>query len=422
MKCNFAYRDSSTTHNKKHQCSPMKTLVTFLGRVPKNDGSYRKTRYLFDDGSHAEELAFFGWALQQRVQPDRLVVFGTRGSMWDHLFEGDLQLGDAAEASRLELVEAVEHKKVEQAMLNALAPVLTDKLGCEVVLRLLPYGLAENDQVELLRRMADVVPENSTLHLDVTHAFRHLPMIGLMAALYLRELRQVTVEKIWYGAYDEDTGEAPVYDLNGLLKIADWLNALAIYEHNGDYSVFDRLLPTSIDHTLEQASFLESVNRIGQARSCLKPVIKQLENAFDDPALSLFSNELTQRIDWANKNNYYLRQRDLAFEYLKRGQYLQAILKGWEAFTTLLQREAGGNLDPDNHKHREQVRDAFDSEERKKRPRKRWDTFDELRRLRNAVAHGSQPKGEAVQRALSSADEMHKLLTNLFATLLPEKS
>ena len=65
------------------------------------------------------------------------------------------------------------------------------------------------------------------------------------------------------------------------------------------------------------------------------------------------------------------------------------------------------------------MRERFDSEQRKQRPRPRWEAFDTLRRLRNAAAHGSQPKGEAVQRALDSPRQMHELLVRLFEALLP---
>jgi len=42
--------------------------------------------------------------------------------------------------------------------------------------------------------------------------------------------------------------------------------------------------------------------------------------------------------------------------------------------------------------------------------------------LRNAVAHGSQPKGEEVQRALGGPEEMRALLEALFDQLLTEET
>jgi len=50
-----------------------------------------------------------------------------------------------------------------------------------------------------------------------------------------------------------------------------------------------------------------------------------------------------------------------------------------------------------------------------------WRSFDTLSRLRNAIAHGSQPKGDEVQRALAGPAEMKNLLTSLFKQLIPEE-
>ena len=62
-------------------------LLTFLGRVSK--AGYQTTCYDFGDGRQEPPTAFFGWSLQRRLTPDRLVILGTAGSMWDHLFERD---------------------------------------------------------------------------------------------------------------------------------------------------------------------------------------------------------------------------------------------------------------------------------------------------------------------------------------------
>ena len=73
--------------------------------------------------------------------------------------------------------------------------------------------------------------------------------------------------------------------------------------------------------------------------------------------------------------------------------------------------------------HRESVRERFEARERAIQPRTpRYRAYDSLRRLRNAVAHGSQPKGGEVQRALSSPQAMRELLETLFEQLLPPES
>ena len=87
------------------------TLISFLGRVPKTENGYRPTTYTFNSEPD-EPTAFIGWTLHRRLKPDRLVILGTTGSMWDHLFEKDFVLGEEAENERLLLQEATEKKEV----------------------------------------------------------------------------------------------------------------------------------------------------------------------------------------------------------------------------------------------------------------------------------------------------------------------
>lgn len=217
------------------------TLISFLGRVPKGENGYRPTRYSFD-GEPGEPTAFIGWSLCRRLKPDRLVILGTTGSMWDHLFEKDIALGAEAEDERLALQEATDTKTVTETLLEPLTPLLANRLGCKVRLVLIPYCRNEAEQLELLRIMAAEVNPGEAVYLDVTHGFRHLPMLALLSALHLREVKKAHIAGIWYGAYDSDTGEAPVYNLAGLLRIADWIGALNTFDKDGDYSVFAELL------------------------------------------------------------------------------------------------------------------------------------------------------------------------------------
>jgi CRISPR-associated Csx2 family protein len=288
-------------------------LMTFLGRVPKDQQGYRLTRYDFGDDTIEPPTAFFGWSLQRRLNPDRLVILGTAGSMWDHLFEGDPAFNDAGDVA-LDLMGAVEEKRVTAAHLIPLAPLLTTRIGCEVNLEIIPYARDSAEQVELLRIMADHVNAGDRVDLDVTHGFRHLPMLAILAALHLRSVRRANIGGIWYGAYDQDTGAAPVHDLAGLLHIADWLQALHTYDKDGDYDVFCRLvegISSKAAAELQQAAFHEKTNNIGQARGPLRKFRQSFAAAGQDPLLQLFADELQQRTAWVENQSLTERQYEL---------------------------------------------------------------------------------------------------------------
>ncbi|TVQ93803.1 MAG: TIGR02221 family CRISPR-associated protein [Chromatiaceae bacterium] len=130
---------------------------------------------------------------------------------------------------------------------------------CDAHLERIPYARDSAEQVELLRIMAAHVEADDRVDLDVTHGFRHLPMLAILAALHLGSVRRARIGGIWYGAFDPGSGEAPVHDLAGLLHIADWLQALHRYDKDGDYGAFAHLLGPA-GALLEDAAFFETDN------------------------------------------------------------------------------------------------------------------------------------------------------------------
>ncbi len=387
------------------------TLLTFLGRVPKSEkGRYRQTSYQFDDGS-TEPLAFFGWALQQRLKPDRLVIMGTAGSMWDHLFEGDLAFGEAEEEARLDLGETTENKSVTAECLNPLAPLLAERLGCEVRLELIPYCRNQQEQVDLLAVMARQVESQAQVHIDVTHGFRHLPMLALLAAFYLRSVRQAEIQGIWYGAYDPDTGAAPVHNLVGLLRIADWLQALHTYDKDGDYGAFAPLLG-SAGELLQRAAFFERSSNPVKAQKTLTSWSGR-EDRFpqQDPAAELFRDQLDRRVRWYRGADRAAWEKSLAWQYLGQGDYVRAAIYGLEAVITREVIRRDGN--PSDYERRDGVREELKHSQ---------DGFKTLNNLRNALAHGVRPFNTQIEKAMATETDLRNTLKSLLTQLIGKPS
>lgn len=389
-------------------------LITFLGRVPKTEHGYRTTRYDFGDGSVEPPSAFFGWSLARRLRPDRLVILGTAGSMWDHLFADESAFA-AGDGTALELVDAVDRKAVSAGLLDPLAPLLSARLGCEVGLELIPYARDSDEQVEVLRIMAGQVGAGDRVDLDVTHGFRHLPMLAVLAALHLRSVRGAEIGGIWYGAFDPDTGAAPVHDLAGLLHIADWLAALHTYDKDGDYGVFARLLEGASGpaaEALRQAAFHEQTNNVGQARGALRRFRQEFAAAGFDPLLHLFAGELEQRTAWVDNSTLTDRQYELAMHFLEHGDYLRAAILGFESLITRLVQDCDERLDPGNHADRDRIKREWDAGMRGL-GRDRTATqqaYLDLREFRNALAHGNRSHFGPIQEAMSSEPKLRRAL------------
>lgn len=397
------------------------TLISFLGSGNPDRGKrYRKATYEFGAGQR-QTTEFFGLGLTRQIGPDRLLILGTTGSMWDVLLFS-LGLGQEHDEALLALTESADADRTTQAKLDHLTSVVSERLGLPVALRLIPYGRDAGEQVEILQQMALDITEDDAVTLDVTHGLRHLPMLAQMSALYLRRVKHVEVHGLYYGAFDMTrNGLTPVMNLRGLLDIADWTGAVQSFDKDGDYDVFASLMreqSPAAASLLRESAFYERTTRPGQARNKLRELTILLEQQPLTGIGSLFAPTLHARLSWHREDRLYLRQQVLARLYLEHGDFLRATLLGFEAFITRLMYQQG-MTNPDNWKHRETAKDQFETLNKTIYPRNdEYQRYCLLRDLRNHLAHGNASPRAEIQKALASAEQLRGFLDDLLSSLL----
>jgi CRISPR-associated DxTHG motif protein len=168
-------------------------LLTFVG-----PNTYNQTTYVWD--VHRYETEFIAEALASWLPFDKVVVFLTEkakaGTNWTQLSQR-LQEWDVQEVP-------------------------------------IPDGKTEEEVWEIFDRVIASVEHGDEIAIDVTHAFRSLPMALLAVAAFLREVKQVQVKHIFYGCYTQGEPESPVIDLNLLLELLDWMEATRRFKETGD--------------------------------------------------------------------------------------------------------------------------------------------------------------------------------------------
>ena len=104
--------------------------------------------------------------------------------------------------------EAEAIGEVEQKHLDKITNLISSAIGSEVVPRLIPFGVDENEQYQILDVIAMNVPEG-VINFDLTHGFRHFGMIGFLSAFMLARVRgrgaknqRLEVKDLWYGALE----------------------------------------------------------------------------------------------------------------------------------------------------------------------------------------------------------------------------
>lgn len=106
----------------------------------------------------------------------------------------------------------------------------------------IPDGRNFQELWEILTTILKCIPPNIDLILDITHSFRHLSFLYFMAAIYLQELQDVKVQRIYYGMEQFGKQESIIHDLFLLLNMVEWFYAVRIFKETGQANNLIKML------------------------------------------------------------------------------------------------------------------------------------------------------------------------------------
>ena len=107
----------------------------------------------------------------------------------------------------------------------------------------IPDGKHESELWQIFTAISDAVHEGDEIAFDITHGFRSLPVLALLTIAYLKQIKQVKVRYILYGAFDaKDEQGTPVFDLTPFADLLEWLVAAKMFTATGDSSELGRLI------------------------------------------------------------------------------------------------------------------------------------------------------------------------------------
>ena len=395
---------------------PMSTLISFLGGG-KQGGSYRTTDYQFTDGEIYADERYFGLVLTKKIKPKKLILLGTSGSMWDVFFEAGL---DDYTKEWSDLSDAVQRDAVTIELLRPFESFLTEQLGMQVSCQLIDYAKHAEGQVSILQKLHDLLDQNEQVVIDVTHGFRHLPMIALVAARYLQVIKNVYIQHIYYASYSPEHKISEVLELRGLLDMLDWVTALETFDKDGDYGVFSPLLVNvgleeSAAKELERASYLERILNASDAGVKLKQIMSKLDelHAANIPLFSLFYQPLINRLSWHKKSSLGTQEQDLAQKYLKRKDYVRAVIYAMEG---LISRETSLSVGDGKLQDYNERKQSYDDLIRDK------EQFKDFKEFRNAMVHGTASSKSRIKEIMKDQSRLHASLQDRFKNLFNDRT
>ncbi len=231
--------------------------LSFLGT-----GNYQEVIY-FDNSSKASfKTKYFTEALSNIYKPEKIYLVMTSDAQSKHSSE------------------------------------LRTKINFEPIL--IPTGKSTDEIWEMFSLITDSIPENSELIIDITHGFRSQPMIASAIAIFLRVVKNVSIKKIIYGAFEakNEDNVAPIFDLTSFINLVDWSYATELFIKHGNGSSLSKLLDNIHQSVrIEQQlftnlkSFGSHIGKLTESLTFIRP-----------QEVSKFGKELPSKIDKVNKD------------------------------------------------------------------------------------------------------------------------
>jgi CRISPR-associated Csx2 family protein len=121
----------------------------------------------------------------------------------------------------------------------------------------IPSGKSESELWEIYRTISETLPDGSPVLFDITHGFRSLPTLALLALSFLRTAKKVRLEHVLYGAWearDPETNASPVFELTPFVTMIDWANATNRFLETGQAQKFAPLITKNERYALKEVA------------------------------------------------------------------------------------------------------------------------------------------------------------------------
>ena len=280
----------------------------------------------------------------------------------------------------------------------------------------IPLGESEDDLWKIFAAIAGVIEDKDTIIFDITNGLRSIPMMALLAAAFVRVVRNATVERIIYGAFEAKKDNiTPIFDLTPFVGLLDWTSATDAFLRYGRADQLSELASVSSSALPPIATSLpRHLNVLTNALQMVRPVelmrsAQQLEDLVSSSrhAPSTTNQPISLLLDRiaAEYGRFGLqtprqpsaapdllkRKRSMIAWYLDKGLAVQAITLAREWLISLVLVRVGGDMFRDDHRaDAEKLLNGYSSPI-SKLELPDYDAlceiWEKIRKLRNDVAH-----------------------------------
>ena len=173
---------------------------------------------------------------QEWSSEDKIIIFLTPNARYAN-WEGNAYKGDKDDA-----------RSLEEALLNL-------KLRPSIHVETIKEGIDEREMWQNFRTVFDAITEGDTVYLDITNAFRSIPLFATVLSNYAEFLKGVKIKSVFYGIFERLGSPAeviknypnaadrrvPILDLKGLIDLQDWTSAANDFLKHGNATGLARM-------------------------------------------------------------------------------------------------------------------------------------------------------------------------------------
>ncbi|NLY74343.1 MAG: TIGR02221 family CRISPR-associated protein [Firmicutes bacterium] len=427
-----------------------KVLISALGtgKLTKDNISarkYEKTVYRFQDSQNEYETSFIAAALSEHFQVDKLYLVGTSKSMWEEVYDyfssaGNqcwdqdywLELGDKVASYKVGDAGISEDylNKVNDAIDGYLTYLRSSASGgshCFII----DYGLNEKElwsNFDVFMRIGENLGENDEIYLDITHAFRSIPLfIYLMLDLItiLESRNNLKITGLFYGMLEatKELGYTPIVDLSPLYNITLWARGAYNFINFGNgYLLADLIKDDGISETIRNISDLVNINYIDDFKREIDRLNHLLKNTdsseqvvrYMQPYLQSFVDKF-KGISSSGKLQFSLAQW-----YFDNYRFAHGYICLTESIITRIleiYRERNSKISWGNA-NRGKIKTLIEKLGSSTKPEysKAHEVFNSIRKIRNLIAHAGYSDGntfrEDIGKAYSHLNNVEKYVFN----------
>lgn len=430
-----------------------KILISSLGtgrRKSKNSASrdYEPTKYKFGDIDKLYETSFVASALSDHLKVDKLFLVGTSKSMWEEVynffahaanlsFNDDYwaELGRKADSYtikkpdlKIKEEDLVEVSKTIDGYLKYINPAALGGSHCFII----DYGLNEKElwnNFDVFMRIGELLEPDDEIYLDITHAFRSIPLFNyLMLDLVgiLKFNNQIKLGGLFYGMLEasSELGYAPIVDLSPLYKITLWSRGAYNFINFGNgYLLAELIKNKKVREKIGNISDIVNINYIDDFKREVDSLNSHLgENESDEYVIKYmapFLQSFTGRFKGISSTGSL--QLALAKWYFENKRYAQGYICLAEAIITRIleiyrERDSKIGWELDNRKKVKKLlynKLQYHNTEEYKKPS---EIYTEISDIRNTIAHAGFIKNrkfnEDINKAYSYINKVEKWVFN----------